>query len=53
MVGDRHHDIDAGRALSTRTIGVTWGSGSRAELVDAGADAIAATPAELAALLAA
>jgi phosphoglycolate phosphatase len=32
MVGDRHHDVDAGRACGTRTIGVTWGIGDRAEL---------------------
>ena len=40
MVGDRHHDIDAGRAHGLRTIGVTWGIGSAAELGEAGADAI-------------
>lgn len=51
MVGDRHHDVDAGRVRGTRTIGVTWGSGSREELVGAGADAVADTPAALGALL--
>lgn len=51
MVGDRHHDIDAGRARGTRTIGVTWGSGSREELVAAGADAVVETPAALGARL--
>lgn len=51
MVGDRHHDVDAGRARGTRTIGVTWGSGSRDELVDAGADAVAETPRALGVLL--
>lgn len=51
MVGDRHHDIDAGRTRGTRTVGVTWGSGSRDELVDAGADAVVDTPAELQAVL--
>ena len=40
MVGDRHHDIDAGRAHGLRTIGVTWGIGSAAELGEAGADAV-------------
>jgi phosphoglycolate phosphatase len=40
MVGDRHHDIEAGRAHRLRTIGVTWGIGSAAELGEAGADAI-------------
>lgn len=47
MVGDRHHDIDAGRALRTATIGVTWGAGEREELHAAGADVIVETPAAL------
>lgn len=51
MVGDRHHDVDAGRACGTRTVGVTWGSGSRDELVGAGADVIAERPADLHAVL--
>ncbi len=51
MVGDRHHDVDAGRACGTRTVGVTWGSGSREELVAAGADVIVERPAELHAVL--
>ncbi len=44
MIGDRHHDISAGRANGCRTIGVTWGIGSRRELVGAGADAIVEAP---------
>jgi phosphoglycolate phosphatase len=40
MVGDRHHDVEAGRAHGLRTIGVTWGIGSAAELGEAGADAV-------------
>jgi phosphoglycolate phosphatase len=47
MVGDRHHDIDAARANGVRTVGVLWGYGSRTELEAAGAQAFAATPAEL------
>lgn len=35
MVGDRHHDVDAGQACGTRTVGVTWGIGSREELAHA------------------
>ena len=35
MVGDRHHDIDAGRACGTATLGVTWGIGEVTELVAA------------------
>jgi phosphoglycolate phosphatase len=51
MVGDRSHDVLAGQACGTRTIGVTWGAGSRAELAAAGADRIVDTPAELVAAL--
>lgn len=50
MIGDRHHDIRAGIANDTRTIGVLWGFGDRAELADA--HAWAAMPAELPELLA-
>lgn len=50
MVGDRHFDIEGAKANRVRAIGVTWGFGSREELRDAGADAIASAPAELAAL---
>lgn len=28
MVGDRHHDIDAARAVGMRSIGVAWGYGT-------------------------
>jgi phosphoglycolate phosphatase len=51
MIGDRHFDIDGAVANRVRGIGVLWGFGSRAELEQAGAHAIAATPDELAALL--
>ena len=45
MIGDRHHDIDAARAVGMKSIGVTWGYGSDAEL--AHANAICQTPQEL------
>jgi phosphoglycolate phosphatase len=48
MIGDRHHDIEAGRAHGLRTIGVTWGIGSAAELGEAGADTIVSSVDELA-----
>ena len=49
MIGDRHHDVDGARAAGvTDVIGVTWGFGDRAELVDAGATTIVDTAAELA-----
>ncbi len=47
MVGDRLHDIHAARANALRSIGVLWGYGGQAELQEAGADTIVATPAEI------
>lgn len=47
MVGDRHHDVEAGRRHGCATVGVTWGSGDRAELTAAGADAVVDHPAQL------
>ena len=44
MVGDRHHDVAAGRACGVPTVGVTWGSGDRPELIAAGATAVVDTP---------
>ena len=52
IVGDRHHDVEAGRANGLFTIGVTWGIGDREELRRAGADMLVDTPAQLAALAA-
>jgi phosphoglycolate phosphatase len=51
MVGDRHHDVDAGKAFGLRTVGVLWGIGDADELRQAGADDIVATPHELVELL--
>lgn len=51
MIGDRHHDVDAGRERGTATVGVTWGAGDRAELTAAGADHVVDTPDELLDLL--
>ena len=51
MIGDRHFDIEGAVANHVRGIGVLWGFGSRVELEQAGAHAIAATPAELTGLL--
>lgn len=44
LVGDRRHDVVAGRANGIVTIGVTWGFGSRAELEGAGADVLLDSP---------
>ncbi len=51
MVGDRRSDIAAGQAVGTRTIGVLWGYGSRADLESAGADVLLEHPRELLDLL--
>ena len=47
LVGDRSFDVVAAHAHGLRAIGVLWGTGSEAELREAGADEIAATPADL------
>ncbi len=48
MIGDRKHDVVGARASACRrTIGVTWGFGSEAELRDAGAHAICHAPHEI------
>jgi phosphoglycolate phosphatase len=52
MVGDRRHDIAAGRTHGTATVGVTWGFGSDAELTAAGADALVHAPTDLPATIA-
>ena len=51
MVGDRRSDIIAGQVVGTRTVGVLWGYGSRAELGSAGADVLLEHPHQLADLL--
>ncbi len=52
MVGDRYHDIHAAQANRLRSIGVLWGYGGEAELRQAGADALAAAPADVVARVA-
>lgn len=52
MIGDRKMDVEGAKAHAMRCIGVLWGFGDAVELRQAGADVLAATPAELAALLA-
>jgi phosphoglycolate phosphatase len=47
MIGDREHDVIAGKECGTGTIGVTWGIGNRTELAGAGADALVDHPHEL------
>lgn len=52
IVGDRAGDILAARANGVRSIGVLWGYGSEAELVEAGAEALCRTPGDVASCLA-
>lgn len=47
MIGDRMHDVAAARAHGIRSVGVTWGFGSDAELRDAGADNICSSVSDL------
>ena len=47
MIGDRRHDLEAAVNTGMAPIGVSWGYGSIEELQEAGARAIANSPAEL------
>lgn len=47
MVGDREHDINGARVHGIETVGVTWGYAQPGELVEHGALAVIAEPAEL------
>ena len=51
MIGDTAYDIAMGKAAGTRAIGVAWGYHAASELAAAGAEAVAASPADLAAIL--
>lgn len=52
MVGDRNHDVVGAAANGMKAVGVLWGHGSRAELEEAGATALAEEPGALEHLLA-
>jgi phosphoglycolate phosphatase len=52
MIGDRGSDVRAAQRHGIPTVGVLWGYGSREELVEAGAAALCASPADLAAIVA-
>lgn len=47
MIGDRLHDVVAGKSVGFQTIGVSWGYGTRAELEQACADRVINQFAEL------
>ena len=51
MVGDRLHDMQAGKKCNCFCVGVLWGYGSREELLDAGADKVCRNPQELKAII--
>ena len=51
MIGDTRVDVAAGISAGTRTIGVAWGHAGEAELLAAGAEAVARDPGELSALV--
>ncbi|WP_170149550.1 HAD hydrolase-like protein [Rhodoplanes roseus] len=51
MVGDREHDVNGARANGLDCIGVTWGFGSRDELIAAQALALCERPADLVGLV--
>lgn len=51
MVGDRSHDMIAGREAGCLCIGVLWGYGSPEELLEAGAHELVATQEDLLSLL--
>lgn len=51
MVGDRKFDMEGGRLAGIHTLGVTYGYGSEEELLESGAEKLAHTPREIAAVL--
>jgi 2-phosphoglycolate phosphatase len=51
VVGDTENDVRAAKAAGARSIGVTWGYGTRASLEAAGVDHLIETPAALPPLL--
>jgi phosphoglycolate phosphatase len=51
MIGDRADDMMAAAALGAVAVGVTWGYGSREELIGAGAGVLVDTPTGLSRLL--
>jgi phosphoglycolate phosphatase len=48
MIADRAEDMSAATHNGLNAVGVTWGYGSERELLEAGATAVCASPAELA-----
>ena len=44
MIGDRSHDVIGAKRNGIRAIGVTYGYGTAAELIEAGASHLCASP---------
>jgi len=51
MVGDRKHDVIAAKKNGVASLGVTWGYGTKEELVNAGADYLCESPPEVVELM--
>ena len=51
MIGDTVYDVEMGLAAGCRALGVAWGYHDPAELLAAGAEAVAETPAQLGEML--
>ena len=51
MIGDRLHDMKAGRASNCFCIGVLWGYGSKEELIGSGADVTCNAPNDIKGIL--
>ncbi len=47
MVGDRKHDVIAAKKNGVASLGVTWGYGSREEVVKAGVDYLCESPSDV------
>jgi phosphoglycolate phosphatase len=47
MIGDRKEDVQAGKTNGTRTIGVTYGFGSKEEIISAAPDYVCQRPAQI------
>jgi len=47
MIGDRKHDVIAAKKNGMKSVGVTYGYGSREELIEAGVDYLCDTPMEV------
>jgi phosphoglycolate phosphatase len=47
MVGDRSHDIIGAKNNGLSSIGVTYGYGTRKELLESGADQLASSPTDI------